>query len=147
MLIGLNNFLIDFENAFTNINTCSTKKKKCKPWSVRIAAAEAIWDEERYLLQNAEERTSIILGKCFHCDQEANIRCIECESKEFCFSCDNSIHQNLPLHNRVCFVSRYLRPLSPLEIIDSTGNIVKTGNLLFCFLIKDRSYPCLLTLN
>lgn len=92
-----------------------------------MVAAEAIWDDKRYLLQNAEERTFLIIGKCFHCDQEATIRCTECESKEFCFSCDNNYHQNMPLHNRVCFVSHYLLPLSPVEILDSKANIVKTG--------------------
>ena len=114
------------QNAFSVVEKPKTKKKS-KSWTMRTIANEKNWDSERENLQIAVVATAIIGQDCMDCESEAVIRCVDCGNKRYCRLCDDVIHKQSSLHNRVCSYNGFLQPLSPQETINEDLKIIEIG--------------------
>ena len=102
-------------------------KSRKKTWAERSSLRQQTWFEEKSRIINAELLASQITGKCAHCNTDAIIRCYDCNNISLCFACDDHIHLQLPLHNRVCYSAGFLEPLAPGDILDENHVLVDKG--------------------
>ena len=52
---------------------------------------------------------------------------------QICISCDENVHQYLPLHNRITYVQGWTQPLLPTEGLNENNEvIVKSKKKSFC---------------
>ena len=78
-------------------------------------------------------------GNCTCCNalRGGLMRCEECNFK-LCTDCDDRIHAQFPLHDRVALLDDLQQPLTPLETVVRQAD----GKLGICSVQSVRSLPC-----
>ena len=85
------------------------------------------WRDERNDVMDCKKATFALSGKCQLCNKIlAILKCKEC-CKDICQQCDQTIHPDLPLHNRSSFTQGFLEPLPPTECVGDDGVAFSTG--------------------
>lgn len=109
--------------------------RKEKEHHMRMGDREDTWDVRRPdVLNRTISCTTFTEERCRDCGQ-VTTACVKCEScpRMLCFSCDETQHSKLVLHDRLKFDGRRRIFLSQYEFINSNGEIFEKGNYAFIF--------------
>lgn len=104
-----------------------TRKKKYshKGWHERIVVSHEQWTSNRNIIWDTLISEEAICDTCDVCDEKkAVVKCNDCTQKNLCYNCDTIIHLVNPLHDRSCYLERYLEPLTPLDVVNEFHKIV-----------------------